>query len=229
MGTIEINDTTLTIYSHIITYGNAADTAVTERIREEIENMWNEPQGSVFIDGAMRQVVFRISSTHMPSLTPFDIFENLDPRNNYFRIEAFVHGNISFVDGIGCNTGYFLLENLYQGSTTAAHEYGHTLGLLHPSDLDLRGKGQPGIMYPRGTLVDPPFQYNPEARSGDNKNGGTMHPCHRKVLKQDIEHLKLHKLDYENASAIIGEFTSAWHPDHRTILPGELEEPGIMG
>jgi hypothetical protein len=229
MGTVEINNTTLTIHSHIITYGNAADPAITESIREEIEAMWNEPQGSVLIDEAALQVVFRISSTHMPSLTPLDIYENLDPRNNYFRIEEFVHGNISFVDGIGCNTGYFLLENLYKGSTTAAHEYGHTLGLLHPSHLDLRGKGQPGIMYPRGTLVDPSFQYNPAAHAGDNKNGGTMHPRYRKVLKQDIGQLKLHKLDYENARAIIGEFTSAWHPDHRTILPGELEEPGIMG
>ena len=84
----------------------------------------------------------------------------MNPRNNFFRIEEFATGNISFTDGIGSNSGYFKLENLYKGSTTAAHEYGHTIGLEHPVILDIRGKGQPGIMYPRGTLVDPQFQYD---------------------------------------------------------------------
>lgn len=229
MGIIDINNTTLTIHSHLITYGHAASDTVTALIRDEIESMWNEPQANILVDDTVVRVVFRISAIYSPELSPLEIYENTDPRNNYFRIEEFAHGNISFVDDIGCNTGYFLLENLYQGSTTAAHEYGHTLGLYHPDDLDLRGKGQPGIMYPRGTLVDAPYQYNPAARAGDNKNGGTMHPRYRKVLKQDIELLKLHKLRYENARAILGEFTSTWHPDHRTILPGEMDEPGIMG
>lgn len=82
--------------------------------------------------------------------------------------------NISFVDGLNSNTGYFLLDNLLNGSTTAAHEFGHTLGLDHPHNLDIRGKGVPGIMYPRGTIVDPPYQYDPNAAPG--KPGGTMNP-----------------------------------------------------
>ena len=144
-----------------------------------------------------------------------EVLKNTDPKNNYFRIEDFVHGNISFVDGLGCNSGYFLKENLYPGSTTAAHEYGHTLGLPHPANLDIRGQGVPGIMYPRGTLVDAPYQYNPAARSGDNTNGGTMNPVHRRVLQEDIAALRLPKASYnEEGIAIIGEFTSLWHPDH---------------
>src|SRR5688572_7063183 len=185
----------LIIHSHIITYGNAADPAVTENIRDEIETMWNEPHGRIQIADYSYQVVFRITASFLPNISAIEIYENTDPRNNYFRIEEFAHGNISFVDGLGCNSGYFKLENLYKGSTTAAHEYGHTLGLHHPTDLDIRGQGVPGIMYPRGTIVDAQYQYNPAARTGDNTNGGTMHPMHRKVRQGDIELLKLHKLD----------------------------------
>src|SRR5215213_11787160 len=151
----------LTIHSHIITYVNAADPAITENIREEIETMWNHPHGYVQIEDYSYHVVFKITASLRPDITAVEIYENIDPRNNYFRIEEFVHGNISFVDGLGCNSGYFIIENLYEGSTTAAHEYGHTLGLDHPKDLDLRGRGIPGIMYPRGTLVEPRFQYDP--------------------------------------------------------------------
>ncbi|HEX7903775.1 MAG TPA: peptidase M10 [Chitinophagaceae bacterium] len=229
MGTVEIIKHQLVIHSRIITYGNVADEAVTEMIREEIENMWNEPQGVVLIDGHQLLVQFKIEASFQPLITDIEIYQNLDPRNNYFRIEEFAHGNISFVDGLGCNSGYFKLENLYKGSTTAAHEYGHTLGLGHPHDLDIRGQGVPGIMYPRGTLVDPQFQYNPSGQAGDSSNGGTMHPQYRKVRKQDIEQLKLHKLDFENGKVQLGEFSNVWHPDHRNISPGEFLDPGIMG
>ncbi|HKO82000.1 MAG TPA: hypothetical protein VJU78_16450 [Chitinophagaceae bacterium] len=230
MGTVEqeINQQ-LIIHSHIITYGNSADPAITENIREEIETMWNEPHGNVQIDDYSYQVVFKITASFQPNISAVEIYENIDPRNNYFRIEEFVHGNISFVDGLGCNSGYFKLENLYKGSTTAAHEYGHTLGLHHPPDLDIRGRGIPGIMYPRGTLVDAIYQYNPAGRAGDSSNGGTMHPMHRKVKQEDIDLLKLHKLDFENGKAVIGQFTSVWHPNHSDISSNDYLLPSIFG
>ena len=219
MGIIElIPHKELIIRSHIITYGDAADMEITERIREEIETMWNEPAGSIVMRNQTLSVRFIITAECLTSIEPEEILSNTDPRNNYFRIEEFAIDNISFVDGLGCNTGYFKLENLYPGSTTAAHEYGHTLGLNHPTDLDLRGKGIPGIMYPRGTLVDPQFQYNPAAISGDNTNGGTMHPKFRKVQDRDITQLKLERPDYRNNMAILGEFSSIWHPNHRVFL-----------
>ena len=216
MGTAEPDNQQLIILSHIITYGNAADPSVTENMREEIETMWNEPKAVLKFDDKELTVVFKITSSFQPAITNIDIYQNLDPRNNYFRIEEFAHGNISFVDGLGCNSGYFKLENLYKGSTTAAHEYGHTLGLDHPDNLDLRGKGVPGIMYPRGTLVDPQYQYDPAIPAGNK--GGTMHPMYRKVLQEDIIKLKLHLLNFENGKAVLGEFTNFWHPDHKEII-----------
>jgi hypothetical protein len=178
--------------------------------------MWNQPSGRLLIDETLWFVQFRITAEFNPSIRDIDIYQNLDARNNYFRIEEFASGNISFVDGLGCNSGYFKLENLYKGSTTSAHEYGHTLGLDHPRDLDLRGKGVPGIMYPRGTIVDPQYQYEPDKAPGEK--GGTMHPMHRRVLQNDIENLKLEKLRFKNNIAVLGEFTNVWHPDHS--LPG---------
>ncbi len=214
MGTVEIIDARqLLIRSHIVTYGNAADEEVTELIRSEIETMWNEPAAEMLQRGELC-LRFSITATCRPDISPDEIMSNTDPLNNYFRIERTAQGNISFVDGIGSNTGYFLLENLYAGSTTAAHEYGHTLGLVHPTDLDLRGKGVPGIMYPRGTIVDPPFQYNPASQPGDSNNGGTMHPKNRRVLPADI--LALHPSNLRREK-LIGDFTSIWHPDHASV------------
>ena len=214
MGEIELNlhHHCLIIHSNIITYGNAATTQLAEQIRDEIETMWNEPGGKVHFKENIFTVSFKINAWLQPGISPLDIYQNLDPRNNYFRIEEFAHGNISFVDGLKCNSGYFKLENLYKGSTTAAHEYGHTLGLDHPYDLDIRGQGVPGIMYPRGTLVDPQYQYDVTKPAG--VPGGTMHPMHRKVLQTDIENLKLHKLDFHHGKSILGEFTSVFHTNH---------------
>lgn len=214
MGEAEITtNKIITIHSHIITYGNAADEIVTERIRDEIETMWNEPQAIIVIQHISFQIVFRITAEMKKEISEFEVLQNTDPRINYFRIEEYVNGNISFVDGLGCNTGHFKLENLYEGSTTAAHEYGHTLGLEHPKDMDLRGKGVPGIMYPRGTLVDPQFQYDPSKPAG--VTGGTMHPMYRKVFQQDVENLKLHRLSFHNNRAIIGDFTNVYHWSHQ--------------
>lgn len=214
MGEAEITaNNIVTIHSHIITYGNAADDIVTERIRNEIESMWNEPNAIIIIQGQAYQIIFRITGEIKMDVSELEVLQNTDPRINYFRIEEYVNGNISFVDGIGCNTGHFKLENLYEGSTTAAHEYGHTLGLHHPKDLDIRGKGVPGIMYPRGTLVDPEFQYDPTKPAG--VTGGTMHPMYRRVFQQDIEQLKLQRLFAKSKRVVIGDFTNVYHWSHQ--------------
>jgi len=217
MGEAELNleEKSIIIRSHIITYGSMADDILTERIRSEIETMWNEPGAFCIINNTSLQVNFRISSELKKDIDQMEVLQNTDPLNNYFRIESFVHGNISFVDGLGSNSGYFLLENLYEGSTTAAHEYGHTLGLDHPIFLDIRGQGVPGIMYPRGTLVDPSFQYDPSKPAG--VTGGTMHPMYRKVRIEDVDSLKLNKLRFQNNKAVVGGFTNIYHWNHATI------------
>ena len=214
MGEVQLDysNKDLSIHSHLVFYGNAATETLAEQLRDEIETMWNEPYGVLHLADVVVSVRFKITAEVQPHITELDVYQNLDSRNNYFRIEAYAIGNISFVDGVGCNSGYFMLENLYPGSTTAAHEYGHTIGLDHPPQLDIRGQGVPGIMYPRGTLVDAPYQYDPTKPAG--VTGGTMHPMHRRVQWEDIVNLKLHKLKFENNRALLGTFTNIYHWDH---------------
>jgi hypothetical protein len=212
MGEVELQPANnfLIILSTIYFYGNAANEILSGQIAKDIEDHWNQLKSKAIIKRNFYEVLFKIEGIYEGALTPEMVFENTNPRNNYFRIEEYAHGNISFVDGLGSNTGYFKLENLLNNSTTAAHEYGHTLGLDHPANLDIRGYGRPGIMYPRGTLVDPQFQYDPNIPAG--MTGGTINPFTRKVLQNDIDNLKLNQLDFNKQGfAILGEFSSVWH------------------
>jgi hypothetical protein len=216
MGEVEIKQNSIIIHSVIFFYGTDANEELSIEIAKDIADHWNEPGAVINIGGRNYQVLFNIEGVWARSLTPKMVIENTNPRNNYFRVEAFAgtgFNDISSVDGLGSNTGYFKLDNLLNHSTTAAHEYGHTLGLDHPEILDIRGLGVPGIMYPRGTIVDPPFQYSPVARPGEV--GGTMNPFTRRVLQRDIEALKIHRLRFNREGfAMLGDFSSVWHEAH---------------
>jgi hypothetical protein len=218
MGEIELvpDRKQLIIHSVLFFYGDAANDLLSKQIAEDIQQHWNEPNGKVVINNVVYNVEFNMEGVWAKNLSPEMIYENDNPRNNYFRLEEFASGNISFVDAINSNTGYFKLDNLLNNSTTAAHEYGHTIGLDHPEELDIRGKGTPGIMFPRGSIVDPPFQYNPQAIAGDNTNGGTMNPFTRKVTQADINNLRLSRINFNNSRfATIGDFSSIWHDKHQ--------------
>ncbi|AXY77701.1 peptidase M10 [Paraflavitalea soli] len=215
MGEAELNRSSseLIIHSVFYFYGEAASPELSIKIADDISQCWNEPQAIIHLKHQDYRIRFQIEGIYAPDLDPEKVWYNDQPRLNYFRVEEYITGNISFVDQIGCNTGYFKLANLLQTPTTAAHEYGHTLGLVHPKNLDIRGGGIPCIMHPRGTIVDPPFQYSPTALPG--QDGGTLDPKYRKVLPVDIEALKLHKLDFnQQGMATVGEFSSMYHEKH---------------
>ncbi|MCE2963303.1 MAG: peptidase M10 [Chitinophagales bacterium] len=214
MGEIELNkeEQVVTIYSDFFLYGDLATDILAKEFTQEIETLWNEPEGIIELDETKYVVQFKMKGLYSPKLSVEDVLSNTNPKNNYYRVEDYSPLNISWVDGIGSNTGYMFIENLYSGSTTGAHEYGHSLGLEHPENLVIIGQGRPGIMYPRGTLVDAEYQYDPHIKPGEK--GGTIHPMYRRVLQQDIDNLNLPKLIKKNQN-YIGQFTSQFHPKHR--------------
>jgi hypothetical protein len=204
------------IHSIFIIYGDAANEALAHQIATDTASAWNSPAAKVYIDKVAYRVKFQIQAIYNPHLTELEVISNTDPRVNFFRVEEYADGNISYVDAINSNTGYFMLANLIHPSTTAAHEYGHTIGLHHPDELDIRGHGTPGIMYPRGTLVDPHFQYDPNVISG--AKGGTLNPVNRKVTQHDIDLLNIPDLEFnKRGMGVIGDFTSIWHDKQMPI------------
>ena len=65
-------------------------------------------------------------------------------------------------------------------------------------------------MYPRGTLVDPEFQYDKTVMPGEG--GGTLNPIYRKVKQEDIDNLQLNKLLVRNIY-VLGKFTNKYHEE----------------
>ena len=150
--------------------------------------MYNEPNGVIVLKGNILKVVFEID---YEIVSPYDALEmamiNQDYRNNFIRIENENVITRSFMGyGLGDNAGHWLTTDNLGNSTTAAHEFGHSLGLDHPANPDFRGSPfPPPIMAARGSFVDSRYQWNPQVKAGEF--GGTLNPKYRKVSLEEID------------------------------------------
>ncbi|HEY8971659.1 MAG TPA: peptidase M10, partial [Puia sp.] len=114
MGEVELytSNHRLVIRSTIFFYGEAADQSFAIQVADEIAFSWNEPRSMVRVRKEWYEVQFDVEGIYTPDLAPATVWHNTNPRYNYFRIEEFSLHDISFVDGLGSNTGYFKRANL---------------------------------------------------------------------------------------------------------------------
>ena len=188
IATLQPDKNQVLISSKLYLYGSEANPQIGEQIIEEINRMYNEPNATVNVAGRLFKVVFDISYEIISSASALEMATaNTDFQNNFIRIENENVITRSFMGfGLGDNAGHWLTTDHLGTSTTAAHEFGHSLGLDHPANQDFRGSSSPPpIMAARGSLVDAKYQWDPKAKAGEY--GGTMNPTHRKVAIEEIE------------------------------------------
>ena len=199
----------LQIYARLVFYGSEATDEVALAIVEEINRMYNEPEAVVSVAGQPYRVYFVVEYA---LLTLEDaarlIAANDDFRNNFIRLEKENVITRSFMGfGLGDNAGHWIVSDQLGHSTTAAHEFGHGLGLDHPARFDYRGSGAPPpIMAPRGTLVDAQYQWDPKAKAGEV--GGTMKPIHRRVSIAEIEQIVQNLTFQPDGQALLGRLSN---------------------
>lgn len=178
---------TVTLSAKLIFYGTRATDELAQKIAAEIHAMYLEPKAFILLN----EQAYEFRLTIDCEVVTFDdviprAYQNTDFRYNFIRLEAHNQVTRSFMGfGLGDNVGHWITSDNLGQSTTAAHEFGHALGLDHPERIDFRGAGNPGIMAPRGTLVDAHLQWNPLVAAGEY--GGTLNPLHRRVQAYEIE------------------------------------------
>ncbi|MPR33952.1 hypothetical protein [Salmonirosea aquatica] len=133
------------IQARLVFYGSEATDEAARAIVEEINRMYNEPQAVVTIAGLPCRVYFVIEYALLQlEESAVLIATNDDFRNNFIRLEKENIITRSFMGfGLGDNAGHWIVSDHLGHSTTAAHEFGHGLGLDHPTRLDFRGTGTP--------------------------------------------------------------------------------------
>jgi hypothetical protein len=207
MSALAIKDDSLgavTVSATLVFYGSEATEERAQRMLTEIVDMYNEPQAHIVLDGRSYRVYFEMTYRLATINEVMELARgNENFRYNFIRIETANLTTRSFMGfGLGDNAGHWITTDELGTSTTAAHEFGHAMGLDHPTRLDFRGLGNPGIMAPRGTIVDAHWQWNPQVAAGEY--GGTLRPVHRRVQAHEVQAI-FEKVTFDaNGFAAIG-------------------------
>jgi hypothetical protein len=213
----------VTISAKLIFYGSQATEELAQKIANEIREMYHEPKACIPFNGEAYEVRLRIDYEVVSVEEAFLLAQNnTNFRYNFIRLEAQNHITRSFMGfGLGDNAGHWITSDHLGESTTAPHEFGHALGLDHPNQIDFRGLGNPGIMAPRGTIVDAHLQWNPVVAAGEY--GGTLKPFHRRVQAYEIEAI-FEGLEFDNNGyAEIGHLSNVLFAANGDVLNGSLE------
>lgn len=213
-----IEDDEVRVKATLFLYGKYAAEPLARDIAAEINRMWNQPLVVVPVQTRYLKVRFLV---HVEAVTVEEakqkMRDNVSHEVNFVRVEdANIVERSMMGRGLGQNSGHWLISDQLGHSTTAAHEFGHALGLPHPAQLDYRGTGYPPLMAPRGTLVDAVFQWNPQAEPG--AYGGTMNPVHRRVRQEEVMEVMARAI-FTGDNFIIGEIANLYY-DEVGNIPG---------
>lgn len=199
---------TVTLSAKLIFYGAQATEELAQKIATEIRDLYHEPKAFITLD----EETYAVRMTIDYEVVSFEeviplAYQNTNFRYNFIRLETQNHVTRSFMGfGLGDNVGHWITSDNLGKSTTAAHEFGHALGLDHPERIDFRGAVNPGIMAPRGTIVDAHLQWNPLVAAGEY--GGTLNPLHRRVQAYEIEAIFNGIVFDDNGYAEIGHLSN---------------------
>ncbi len=190
---------TITVSSHYYFYGNYAKSIYTRPCVAEINRMFNSSH-MMKLRGTdtWRKVIFKVTGSIVSPSQAADLMRHhsTDTRYNFVRIEK--HGKASIsMHSLNGNSGVFKTGDGLGLSTTCAHEYGHGLGIDHPTKAEFSGKGVPPLMAARGAIVERKYQYNPLARPGTS--GGTVNPLHRRLNSEELSRANFGALDFRPA------------------------------
>lgn len=183
------------VTSRLVYSGPALTKAIADEATREIHDMWNEIPTEVRIATKPYRIEFDIDYVMAGEQ------ELKNPEScayNFIQVRNKVNaGDRSYYTNFGAQTGVFFTSDNLGHSTTAAHEFGHGLVLSHNNHDQTRAP-VPGIMFARGTLVRPEFQYDPKAKPG--APGGTINPIYRKVRSIDIQTIPLNSVILRSGS-----------------------------
>lgn len=187
---------TMTIRAHLVYFTNARKipdheaAAITEEISRQWSGLPTRPGDAqeirLWVPGPVSYDL-RIELTYEAGLTLDEArakaLKTKDPSVIFVRIaeggtpaERRARSHLSRTTELTGNT-IILYDDDLGNYTTAAHEFGHALGLDHRAQPVA---GLPSIMYPRGAFVEPQYRYDPsDPRS-------TLNPIWRRVTFFDI-------------------------------------------
>ncbi len=187
--TIDKKKKIVTIHSKLYFYGSKANSKLSGEIATGIASQWNGAHAKTTIDGVEYDVKFEISYETVTEEKAKKIAKNNKSlRNNFIRVENGNEGESSFTvtnsKKGGGNSFWFNTDDELGSSTTAAHEYGHGLGLDHDQS---QKNNRPNIMIARNTSYGKKYSIK-------NKNGEqVVNPNSRRVTQKNVADAMKHK------------------------------------
>ncbi|MBP5548539.1 MAG: hypothetical protein J6X58_06595 [Bacteroidales bacterium] len=179
---------TITITSKLYFYGPQATPELSRAIATGIASQWNAAGATYELNGETYKVRFRIFYETVTEATARRLAKNnTDPKNNFIKVERGPKGKSSYtkmhdgISGYGGNSFGFNTRDDLENSTTPSHEYGHGLGLYHPTEDHSNSTDRPDIMIPRNT----PYGTRWSMENGDGER--VVNPNSRRVSPQNVQ------------------------------------------